>query len=65
MQLAVKHSNAAKMLDMQPREFSRLVSMGCLPPPVKLADGVERWRVEDLQAILSGKMARPDEGMEV
>jgi len=57
--LAVGESSAARLLDMATAEFRRLVAAGALPPPVKLASGIERWRYDDLRAILDGSAARP------
>lgn len=63
--LAVSDTNAAHMLDLPTTKFRELVAAGALPPPVRVADGIERWRVDDLQAILSGKAARPSEDLEL
>jgi hypothetical protein len=45
---------AARMLDMKPAEFRRLVEEGALPPPVKF----DRWSVEELKRIMSGEAAK-------
>ncbi|MBZ4022881.1 hypothetical protein CKO11_10455 [Rhodobacter sp. TJ_12] len=60
--LAVKEATAARMLDMRTNEFRRLVQLGALPQPIELAGQVLRWRVSDLEAILTG--AVPEEGFE-
>ncbi|MDT0683581.1 hypothetical protein RM543_12865 [Roseicyclus sp. F158] len=60
--LAVKETTAARMLDMRMSEFRNLVQIGALPQPINLAGQVLRWRVCELEAILSG--AVPDEGFE-
>lgn len=60
--LAVKEATAAQMLDMRTNEFRNLVQIGALPQPIDLAGQVLRWRVSDLEAILTG--AVPDEGFE-
>jgi hypothetical protein len=48
---------AARMLDMKPCEFRRLVDEGALPGPVKVA-GIERWHVRELERILTGEAAK-------
>ena len=62
--LAVKAQTAAAMLDMPPAEFLRLVGAGALPPPVKIGQH-ERWRVEQLNAIIRGDAAKPSEDFEL
>ena len=62
--LAVKAQTAAAMLDLPPSEFLRLVERGALPPPVRIGQH-ERWRVEQLNAIIRGDAAKPDEGFEL
>ncbi|TCP58748.1 hypothetical protein EV663_11714 [Rhodovulum bhavnagarense] len=62
--LAVRDITAAQMLDMPPTQFRRLVADGALPPPTRIA-GLERWRVDQLQAILSGEAAKPNEDFEL
>jgi hypothetical protein len=64
--IAVQAKTAAKMLDMSQAEFKSLVECGALPgPQVHLIDGqsnrIERWRVADLEAILSGDAIADDE----
>lgn len=56
--IAVRDTTAAKMLDLPATEFRRLVQCGALPPAVRIA-GHERWRVRDIEAILSGDAAKP------
>ena len=58
MQLAVRDTTAASMLDMPAAEFRRLVASGALPGPVQIG-GHKRWRVDQIQAILTGKAAIP------
>ena len=62
--LAVKAQTAAAMLDLPPAEFLRLVGAGALPPPVKIGQH-ERWRVEQLNAIIRGDAAKPSEDFEL
>lgn len=62
--LAVRAQTAAAMLDMPPKEFMRLVECGALPPPVRIGK-FERWRVEQLNAIIRGNAAKPEEGFEL
>lgn len=57
--IAVRDTTAARMLDMSAPKFRELVQHGALPPPVRLADGIERWRYDDLMAILNGTAAQP------
>ena len=52
-----RDTTAAKLLDMRPCEFRRLVDEGALPGPVKVA-GVERWYVKELERILTGEAAK-------
>ena len=56
--IAVAERKAAAMLDMKPAEFRKLVASGSLPQPL-LIGKEERWRVDDLRAIVSGEAARP------
>lgn len=58
--LAVSDRKAAAMLDMTRTEFLDLVNKGALPRPRRIGHH-ERWPVEELQAILSGTAARPEE----
>ena len=58
--LFVRSSTAARMLDMPATEFRRLVGNGALPPPVRIGDH-ERWHVAQLEAIVRGAAALPDE----
>lgn len=51
--LYANERTAAKLLDMTPSDFRRLVGAGALPPPIDL-HGFTRWRVADLEAIASG-----------
>ena len=62
--LAVKATTAAAMLDLPPAEFRRLVERGALPPPVRIGTH-ERWRVEQLNAIIRGDAAKPSEDFEL
>jgi len=48
-------TTAARLLDMQPSEFRRLVEQGALPGPSHLG----RWDVAQLQAIMRGTAIRP------
>ena len=63
--VALREANAAAFLDLPVTRFRKLVQCGALPGPVRLAEGVERWRADDLRAILSGKAARPSEDFEL
>lgn len=52
--LVARDVTAAKLLDMKPEEFRRLVEEGALPPPGPLG----RWDVEELRRIARGDAAR-------
>lgn len=52
--IAVTEKTAASMLDMKPAEFRRLVDLGALPSPHRIAGELKRWRVADLEAIING-----------
>lgn len=56
--LAVSDKSAAAMLDMPLTRFRRYVDQGALPTPCKIGDD-ERWRVADLDAVLTGAAALP------
>ncbi len=56
---ALREANAAAYLDLSVSKFRSLVNNGALPAPVRLADGVDRWRSGDLLAILNGNADRP------
>ena len=62
--LAVREATAARMLDMPAAEFRQLVAEGALPPPCRVG-GHERWRVNDIEAILDGSAALPYEDFEL
>lgn len=62
--LAVRAQTAAAMLDMPPKEFMRLVERGALPPPVRIGEH-ERWHVAQIEAIIRGNAAKPEEGFEL
>lgn len=62
--LAVRDTKAAAMLDMSATEFRRLVERGALPPPTRIG-GLERWRVDQIDAILRGDAALPKEDIEL
>lgn len=47
---------AAKLLDMKPAEFLKLVQEGHLPKPRNIA-GLERWDVDELRQIGRGEIA--------
>lgn len=58
--IAVRAATAAKMLDMPVERFRSYVEAGALPGPVKIGRD-ERWRVDQLQAILRGDAALPQD----
>jgi predicted DNA-binding transcriptional regulator AlpA len=62
--IAVREAKAAEMLDMPASEFRRLVAAGSLPKPCVIGDH-ERWRVDQIEAILKGDAALPDEDFEL
>lgn len=57
--IAVRDKVAAKMLDLDIDEFRGLVAAGSLPPP-KAIGPHDRWRVADLDAILTGEAMETD-----
>lgn len=59
--IAVAEKTAAKMMDMAPAEFRQLVSSGSLPSPIKITGSLERWRVSDLESVLSGDAMNEDD----
>lgn len=62
--LAVKAQTAAAMLDLSAADFLKLVERGALPPPVRIG-GHDRWHVAQLEAILRGNAAKPNEEFEL
>ena len=64
MPTALRESKAAAELDRPVSEFRALVDAGVLPRPVRIG-GLERWRMVDIEAILSGSAAIPDEDIEL
>ena len=58
--IAVGEKKAADMLDLSRADFLRLVREGTLPKPKKIASDIERWRVSDLEAIVSGEAMDSD-----
>lgn len=62
---AMREANAAAYLDLPIAKFRTLVKLGALPRPVRIADGIERWRSDELRAILNGDAAMPDEDFEL
>lgn len=55
--LFASEKTAARLLDMQPAEFRKLVDAGALPCAVRH----ERWDVAELQAIMRGTKIKPSE----
>ncbi|WP_172332188.1 hypothetical protein [Mangrovicoccus sp. HB161399] len=58
--LAVSERTAAAMLDMPPTKFRTLVSQGALPQAKRIGDEL-RWSVGELEAIVSGNAALPEQ----
>jgi predicted DNA-binding transcriptional regulator AlpA len=58
--LYANEKTAAKLLDLKPSEFLTLVDQGALPPPIKVGK-YNRWDVEQIKAVISGKAALPKE----
>lgn len=44
----------ANLLGVHVRSVWRMSHAGQIPPPIRLADRVVRWRLADLQALLDG-----------
>ncbi|MCF7700517.1 hypothetical protein [Loktanella sp. M215] len=59
--LFASERTAALLLDMKPIEFRRLVDDGALPGPCRL----NRWDVQELEAIMRGDAARHMEGLDL
>lgn len=62
-QLAVKGTEAAKLLSLTTAAFLELVEKSALPQPVLLGGKHPRWSVADLDAVLSGEKTQ-SEGFE-
>lgn len=62
--LAVRDTTAAELLELPAAEFRRLVNSGALPPPCSVG-GHNRWRVADINAILNGNAALPNEDFDL
>ncbi|QOL80451.1 hypothetical protein [Pseudooceanicola spongiae] len=62
--LAVKEATAAQMLDLRTPHFRKLVAAGALPQPFQIGDA-QRWRVDELQAIVAGVAAKTHEDFEL
>lgn len=60
-QIAVTEKTAAAMLDMSRQEFQKLVACSALPAPAKIPGEEPRWRVADLERIVSGDAALPSD----
>lgn len=54
-------STAARLLDMKPAEFRRLVDDGALPGPARY----NRWDVDQIRAIMRGEAVKPSEDFEL
>ncbi|WP_282027092.1 hypothetical protein [Limimaricola cinnabarinus] len=52
---------AAQLLDMKPAEFRRLVEQGALPKPRRF----DRWDVDELRSVASGKAAHGEDGLDL
>ncbi|WP_288949284.1 hypothetical protein [uncultured Paracoccus sp.] len=59
--LFASEKTAARLLDMHPAEFRKLVDAGSLPGPVKH----KRWDVEQIRAIMRGEFVRPSEDFDL
>ena len=58
--IAVRASTAASMLDLPIKDFMRLVADGALPPPVKIGMQ-DRWSVAQIEAVMRGDAAKPND----
>mgnify|MGYP001114973142 CR=1 FL=1 len=59
--LAVKATEAAKLLSLSKDEFLGLVDQGALPSPVIIGGRFDRWRVVEIDAALNGSNVEYDE----
>lgn len=62
--LMVGEKKAAAMFDLTPADFLKGVQLGHFPKPRDLF-GHRRWVFQELHAIATGQMARPDGGLEI
>lgn len=62
--LAVRDRTAARMLDLPTSEFRNLVAQGALPPPIQIAQH-RLWRVDQIEAIVNGDAALPNQDLEL
>ncbi|MCA2007914.1 hypothetical protein [Tritonibacter mobilis] len=53
--IAVGEKSAAKMFDMEVRQFRDLVQQGILPKPRQIGSH-DRWDAEELRAVVRGQM---------
>ena len=58
--LFASEATAAKLLDMPRSNFRALVDAGALPRGREIAPGIVRWRVKDLEAIVTGEAMADD-----
>jgi len=59
--LAVRATEAAKLLSLITDEFLRLVEAGALPSLVAIGGRFDRWRVFEIDAALTGKNVGEEE----
>lgn len=52
--LYANESNTAKMFDLTLTEFRSLVQNGYLPPGRRIAPGLIRWSVHEMQSVADG-----------
>lgn len=67
--IAVDEREAARLMTLKRPDFLRLVALGILPSPrrfpsEKPGEFIERWHIADLEAIMSGETAKPNQDFE-
>lgn len=50
----LRRERAAGYLSVSPTFFDKLVKVGTVPPPKRLADGMKAWDRADLDAVVDG-----------
>lgn len=62
--IAAKELTAAKLLDLELKEFLALVEAGDFPDGREIAPGCKRWDTELLRQIVKGELASGDDSIQ-